>query len=224
VQDYNANCLKPIYTMDVKKAQANSRVKQMLEFLQTYGNFPLWQPGGAAQTIDQVRLQVLERLDQELFTNLRLSPPPPDTPLPVADWLVVVASAARLEEVESFINIFAAGVPQIEIEAKIVEVTTTDTLDLGVRQVDAATPTPKSPARSGELALTAAQSRDERAPVRLELAERRLVSDICLERADRPVERAQDPRKKPSCLLDAQRWPLRGGRGNRRCRHRCRRR
>jgi hypothetical protein len=23
VQDYNANCLKPIYTMDVKKAQAN---------------------------------------------------------------------------------------------------------------------------------------------------------------------------------------------------------
>jgi type II secretory pathway component GspD/PulD (secretin) len=114
--------------------------KQMLEFLQTYGNFPLWQPGGAAQTTDQVRLQILERLDQELFSNLRLSPPPPDTPLPVADWLVVVASAARLEEVESFINIFAAGVPQIEIEAKIVEVTVTNQLDIGVTPIDSNTP------------------------------------------------------------------------------------
>jgi general secretion pathway protein D len=82
----------------------------------------------------------MEKLDQELFSNLRVSPPPPDTPLAVADWLIVVASASRLEEVESFINNFAAGVPQIEIEAKIVEVTLTNQLDIGVTPIDNNTP------------------------------------------------------------------------------------
>ncbi len=114
--------------------------KQVLQLLQTYGNLPLWQPGGAPQTADQVRLELYEKLDQELFSNLRVSPPPADTPLSVADWLVAVASPARLEEVESFINIFAAGVPQIEIEAKIVEVTLTNQLDLGVGPIDSTTP------------------------------------------------------------------------------------
>jgi len=114
--------------------------KQMLQLLQTYGNFPLWQPGGAAQTEEQVRLDLYEKLDQELFNNLRISPPPADTPLPVADWIVAVANTERLEEVESFINIFAASVPQIEIEAKIVEVTVTKQLDLGVAPIDAETP------------------------------------------------------------------------------------
>jgi type II secretory pathway component GspD/PulD (secretin) len=114
--------------------------KQLLELLQTYGNFPLWQPGAAAQTADQVRLQLFEKFDQELYASLRISPPPADTPLAIADWLVVVASAPRLEDVESFINIFAAGVPQIEIEAKIVEVTVTNQLDLGVTPIDSSTP------------------------------------------------------------------------------------
>ncbi len=114
--------------------------KQLLQLLQSYGNFALWQPGGAPQTADQVRVELYEKLDQELFTNLRVSPPPADTPLGVADWLVVVASPAHLEEVESFINIFAAGVPQIEIEAKIVEVTLTNQMDLGVSQVNPTTP------------------------------------------------------------------------------------
>ena len=114
--------------------------KQLLQLLQSYGNLQLWQPGGAAQTADQVRVELFEKFDQELFTNLRISPPPADTPLGVADWLVVVASPAHLEEVESFINIFAAGVPQIEIEAKIVEVSLTNQLDLGVAPVDATTP------------------------------------------------------------------------------------
>jgi type II secretory pathway component GspD/PulD (secretin) len=114
--------------------------RQLLQLLQSYGNFALWQPGGASQTVDQVRLELYEKLDQELFSNLRISPPPADTPFAIADWLVVVASATRLEEVESFINIFAAGVPQIEIEAKIVEVTLTNQLDLGVSPIDSATP------------------------------------------------------------------------------------
>jgi type II secretory pathway component GspD/PulD (secretin) len=115
--------------------------KQMLQLLQTYGNFPLWQPGGAAQTSDQVRLELLEKLDQELFSDLRKNPPVGEpAPISVADWLVVTASAPRLEEVESFLNIFAAGVPQIEIEAKIVEVTLTNQLDLGVTPVDSSTP------------------------------------------------------------------------------------
>jgi type II secretory pathway component GspD/PulD (secretin) len=58
----------------------------------------------------------------------------------VADWLVVTAGFDALREVQDFINTFAAGVPQIEIEAKIVEVSLTDVLDIGVKPIDNQTP------------------------------------------------------------------------------------
>lgn len=106
--------------------------------LRTYGNFQLWESG--PQRPDQVRLQMIEKWDQELFNDLRLALPDDGRPVNVADWLVVVAGADLLREVESFINIFAAGVPQIEIEAKIVEVTVVDSLDLGVGPINETTP------------------------------------------------------------------------------------
>jgi len=114
--------------------------KTLTELLKNYGNFPLWEPGGEAQHKDQVRMELVERWDQELFSDMRMNVPIEDKVLPVADWLIVVTGVERMKEVESFINIFAASVPQIEIEAKIVEVLVTDSIDLGVRPVDAQTP------------------------------------------------------------------------------------
>lgn len=114
--------------------------KGMEKLLRTYGNFPLYAEG--QQSTDQVRLDLLEKWDTEQFADLRATVVADEQtkPATIADWLVVTAGPDRLKEVESFINIFAAGVPQIEIEAKIVEVTTTDTLDLGVKPIDATTP------------------------------------------------------------------------------------
>lgn len=114
--------------------------KTLTQLLKDYGNFPLWEPGEEPQHQDQVRMELVERWDQELFSDMRQNVPTEDKVLPVADWLLVVTGIERMKEVESFINIFAASVPQIEIEAKIVEVLLTDTIDLGVKPVDAATP------------------------------------------------------------------------------------
>ncbi|MBL8858581.1 MAG: hypothetical protein JNL28_08765 [Planctomycetes bacterium] len=113
------------------------RLKKLLE---TYGRFPLYDPESGPQRPDTVRIDLEEKWDQELFSDLRANVPNDGNALNIADWLVVTTSPELLAEVEAFIDIFAAGVPQIEIEAKIVEVTTTDTLDLGVKPVDSSTP------------------------------------------------------------------------------------
>ncbi len=111
------------------------------ELLTTFGNFPLYDPKSGPQRPDTVRLDLKEKWDMEpLVADLRVPMTTDGTLVNLADWLVVTAGFERLKEVESFINIFAAGVPQIEIEAKIVEVSTTDTLDYGVRPIDTNTP------------------------------------------------------------------------------------
>ncbi len=114
-----------------------SRLKKLLE---TYGRFPLYDPKDGPQKPGSVRIDLEEKWDQELFSDLRVIVPNDGNALNIADWLIVTTSPELLAEVESFIDIFAAGVPQVEIEAKIVEVTTTDTLDLGVKPIDSATP------------------------------------------------------------------------------------
>lgn len=71
-------------------------------------------------------------------------PRPPQLRRPEAvelsDVLFVTAAAYQLAEIEHFIELFAANVRQIEIEAKIVEVTTREALDLGVKSVGDGTP------------------------------------------------------------------------------------
>jgi type II secretory pathway component GspD/PulD (secretin) len=114
--------------------------KKLLDLLTAYGNFPIWKPEEGAQTRDKVRLDLLEKWDMELLSDTRAVMVNEGNPVPIADWLVITSGFEQLKEVESFINIFAAGVPQIEIEAKIVEVTTSDSLDLGVRPIDLSTP------------------------------------------------------------------------------------
>ncbi len=114
--------------------------KQMETLLNKFGNFPLYDPTKGPQAPGTVRVDLLEKWDQELFSDLRAVAVNDGNTINVADWLVVTAGFEQLREVQDFINIFAAGVPQIEIEAKIVEVTTNDTLDLGVKPIDMTTP------------------------------------------------------------------------------------
>lgn len=82
-----------------------------------------------------VDIALLEKWDFEQYQNfsgsIQAAPSDPKE-IHIADWLVVTGNEERLAEVQAFIELFAGAVPQIEIEARIVEVTTTDELDYGV--------------------------------------------------------------------------------------------
>lgn len=104
------------------------------KLIRDYGNFPLWtEEIGSPSPPTVVKLDNLEKWDIELYQDLRNATVGTGAESPLADWLVVTAGPELLEEVEEFINLFAAGVPQIEIEAKIVEITLSDIFDFGVR-------------------------------------------------------------------------------------------
>ena len=81
---------------------------------------------------DEVEVILLKEFDLELFEDLRKYPPVEAGETMVADWVMVTAKPHLLREVESFVNTFFAGLPQVEIEAKIVELTESDILDLGI--------------------------------------------------------------------------------------------
>lgn len=85
-----------------------------------------------------VQVVLLEKWDAELYQDFAVAAPQwpgKGNLLEIADWFVVTAAPNLLLDVESFINLFAASVPQIEIEASVVEVTDVDELDYGVRPV-----------------------------------------------------------------------------------------
>ena len=112
--------------------------EKLKSLLESYGNFPLWTPDkGQPSPPSMVKLDLLAGWDVELYQDLRdVKTAAAGTPAALADWLVVTAGPELMQEVEDFLNLFAAGVPQIEIEAKIVEVTLNDILDVGVRSPD----------------------------------------------------------------------------------------
>lgn len=64
----------------------------------------------------------------------------PSAPV-VNDLLLVTSSADGLEAFEGAMDLFYKSIPQILIEARVVEVDYGDSLDLGVRQVNPTTPT-----------------------------------------------------------------------------------
>jgi len=113
---------------------------KLKKLLEDYGNFPMWVAEPAAgpvlpSTPNTVKLDLLEKWDVELYQDLRNATGGQGVESPLADWLVVTTGQELLYDVEDFINLFAAGVPQIEIEAKIVEIAFQDTLDVGVSPV-----------------------------------------------------------------------------------------
>ncbi len=88
-----------------------------------------------------VQYQILPAWDVEYYSEPSYDapidkPPQPPGETNLADLLVVTATPGMLEEFESFLDLFAAGVPQIELEAKIIEIVDTDSFDFGVTPVD----------------------------------------------------------------------------------------
>jgi type II secretory pathway component GspD/PulD (secretin) len=110
--------------------------EKLRDLIVSYGNFPMWTEalGPGPSTPNAVKLDLLAGWDVELYQDLRVQVSEAK-PAQLADWLVVTSGAELLSEVEDFINLFAAGVPQIEIEAKVVEIAISDVFDLGVKPV-----------------------------------------------------------------------------------------
>ncbi len=121
---------------------------KIFSLLQSYGDFTLFAAvkdgampeGSGPQPQDTVLLDLREGFSVEAYSDPRGSGLRAPQSIALSDVLFVTAAAKQLEEVEHFIDLFAAEVRQIEIEAKIVEVTTRDSLDLGVTPVDPSTP------------------------------------------------------------------------------------
>ncbi len=129
------------YTMPASKAQ------KLVDLLGALEPFPFRaRPAvdpatGQAPPLDPgvLEYQMLKDWDQEFYSNLN----PPDakapiptqaTPVTLSDLFVVTASYSLLEQFEEFLDLFAAGgVPQIELEAKIIEVVESDQLDVGFK-------------------------------------------------------------------------------------------
>lgn len=121
---------------------------KIFSLLQSYGDFTLFAAvkdgampeGSGPQPQDTVLLDLREGFSVEAYSDPRGSGLRAPQSIALSDVLFVTAAAKQLGEVEHFIDLFAAEVRQIEIEAKIVEVTTRDSLDLGVTPVDPSTP------------------------------------------------------------------------------------
>ena len=114
---------------------------KLLRLAQEYGGFDFHDPAEGALQPQELDLVLKENFDQEVITpDLRGPLHAAGALFPVADWLVARARPDVLREFEYFLNTFIATPPQIEIEAKIVEVVTRDTFDLGISDFTATLP------------------------------------------------------------------------------------
>ena len=115
--------------------------EKIIWLVDNYGGFPLWDPESGPQQLGTLRAEVQEGFDLEQFsTNLRSSGPDSSTSVQVADWVLATGDRETLSDFEYFLDVMFAGVPQIEIEAKIVEYVLSETLDIGVAPIDGSTP------------------------------------------------------------------------------------
>jgi type II secretory pathway component GspD/PulD (secretin) len=126
------------YSVPKGRAEKMIQLMEALEPFQARLRPPKDPATGVEPPLDPAWLeyQVLPGWDEELYSNLKPaadgSPPKEATPLVLSDLLVVTANYELLEQFEDFLDLFAAaGIPQIELEAKIIEVVETDQYDLG---------------------------------------------------------------------------------------------
>jgi type II secretory pathway component GspD/PulD (secretin) len=146
IQPYSTGLIMKPYTFPAGMGT------KVLELLTAYGDFPIFHSGigGAGspgpeelQPLDSVMLDLRPGWSVEAWSDPRgaskgiLQAP---NPIVLGDMLIVTASPDLLADVEHFIRIFIENVKQIEIEAQIVEVITTDSLDVGIRRLDESTP------------------------------------------------------------------------------------
>ncbi len=128
------------YTMPASKAQKLVDLMKALEPF-PFRERPALDPAtGQAPPLDPgvLEYQLLKDWDVELYSDLHTpidgTPPKAAQSVILSDVFVVTASYALLEQFEEFLDLFAAGgVPQIELEAKIIEIVETDQLDVGIK-------------------------------------------------------------------------------------------
>ncbi|QDU85921.1 Type II secretion system protein D precursor [Planctomycetes bacterium Pla163] len=125
------------------------RGKRLLQLMAQIGGFPIvYQIIGEGDNPvppledppgpEVAQILLLEDWDFEQYSSFQpqLLPAPSDAKsIKIADWFVVTAGEELLLEIEDFIDLFVGSVPQIEIQASIVEVITRDEIDYGVRGV-----------------------------------------------------------------------------------------
>jgi len=128
------------YTMPVGKAEG---LVKLMGALDPFPFRPRPTAEGVAEPLHYdptfLEFEVLPGWDEEAYANLKLpsdsgigAPPAAATPVKLSDLLVITATYDRLEEFEAFLDLFAAaGIPQVELEAKIIEVVESDQLDIG---------------------------------------------------------------------------------------------
>ena len=115
------------------------RPQKIADLIAAMEPFPWQQRAADSTTLDPtvVEYQILVDQDEEYFTNFAEfeKSPAGTNAVAISDVLVVTATGDLLEEFEDFLDLFAgSGVPQIELEAKIIEIVETDSLDVGFRQ------------------------------------------------------------------------------------------
>ncbi|HEX6882789.1 MAG TPA: type II and III secretion system protein [Planctomycetota bacterium] len=128
------------YTVPTEKAQ------RLVELMVALEPFQFRPRGSVDPTTNQalpldpgvLEYQVLAKWDEEYYSNLKTpfdsSVPQAPQKIALSDVFVVTASYELLEQFEEFLDLFAAaGVPQIELEAKIIEVVEVDQLDVGTK-------------------------------------------------------------------------------------------
>jgi len=97
-------------------------------------------PPTADQSPDAAVLDLRPNYDQEAYNPPRNAAITQPDLITLSDWVFVRARPEVLLQVEQFFDLFAAEKRQIEIEAKIVEVSTSDSTDWGIRPLDGSTP------------------------------------------------------------------------------------
>ncbi len=115
----------------------NGRPQKIVELLKAMAPFTT-REHKEDQALDAgfVDYQILANFDEEYyadFNQFTQKGPGNTQKVPVSDVLVVTAIPDLLEEFEDFLDLFAGGgVPQIELEAKIIEISESDSLDIGI--------------------------------------------------------------------------------------------
>jgi hypothetical protein len=114
---------------------------KVIWLLNNYGGFALWDPEGGPQVPGTLRAELQEGFElEQLSNNLRSAGPDQSTSVEIADWVIATGDRETLGDFEYFLDVMFAGVPQIEIEAKIVEYVLSEAVDIGVGPVDGTTP------------------------------------------------------------------------------------
>ena len=128
------------YTVPFEKAQ------RLVELMAALEPFPFRPRASLDPATNQplpldpgvLEYQILPKWDEEYYSNLKTpfdsSIPQAPVKIGLSDVFVVTASYGLLEQFEEFLDLYAAaGIPQIELEAKIIEVVEVDQLDVGTK-------------------------------------------------------------------------------------------